>query len=115
MLKCHYCDFINYDEFINTNHVVDTHSTSNKCQSCGVVFPTKSEMIEHTKYVHGFIYSSTDRSKSSNNQIDCHDCEYKFNNKFELMKHNKNKSILKRDSAHITMAQDMAVDSQPPA
>ena len=89
MLKCHYCDFITNDEVIHTNHVVDTHSARHTCQTCGVVFPSKHDMIEHANHVHGFIYSSTDTAKSSNNLIDCHDCEYKCNNKLELMKHKR--------------------------
>ena len=86
ILKCHHCDFMTDDSDIHVNHVVDNHSTRHTCLTCGELFPSKSEMVLHAGNMHPFIYN---QKKVLHKEVDCHDCEAIFNNKFELMEHKR--------------------------
>ena len=82
MIKCHYCDFNTNDADLHMSHVSDTHSPKYNCRSCDAVFPTPEERIKHATDIHGFKYSET-------KDIDCHDCEDRFSNKFQPLEHKK--------------------------
>ena len=73
--------------------MVDIHSTKHTCRSCGEVFPTKSDWSVHVDHVHGFTYTN---GNSANQEMECHDCEGKFANKFELMQHKREAHYKKR-------------------
>ena len=91
LIMCHHCDFVTNDDVIHTNHMVDVHSTKHTCQSCSAVFPSKSDIINHARDVHGFLYN---KNEGAHKKIDCHDCEGVFSNKFELMQHKEEVMLL---------------------
>ena len=93
LIKCHHCDFLTDNGNAHINHMVDIHSTKHTCNSCGEVFPTKNEWNIHVENIHGFKYNL---NNIPNTEMECHDCDRKFTNKFELMQHKREAHYKKR-------------------